>query len=448
MPETATLHSAAVEFAISSSNWEAGFDACKQQPLMTRKISGFTRLVEAMVSQGHTRQLLLLQILGSEDIDWFQVAISTLEEKCRCSSKNERIDWNGSLYSLLVHHNQWKHAANAMYTCYLQSKGSRRGNLSCFAAENLMHNIEQKSRRFLKVTENNQPDAIDLDESQGLVSSETLLKHCLSSSVLSYLSKCHSIRDVPISNLARVLASHGYILESFVLTNRVVTDNIRLYHIEVRKTLCDVIAPLCYCNGSRIYASPTNHQLQFMRMRSGRFLDRRSIGMCLLEIFTSAYADKSNKIAIGVAETLLAFKPEVHLPKWLTMLLTGVDSSICGLFASHSLRNSKADPASLLRLFMKYGCYIEACDLVSNILADPRRRTFVTKRIPEKGDVDFVPYHDIDLLWVVSEKAVNLCDDPSSLSKARLRMVAALENHFQLAKYSQEAIMSARAVAH
>jgi hypothetical protein len=48
---------------------------------------------------------------------------------------------------------------------------------------------------------------------------------------------------------------------------------------------------------------------------------------------------------------------------------------------------------------------IEACDLVSSVLSGFRTDTpheFAAKnssRLPEKGDVDYIPYKNIDLVW-------------------------------------------------
>lgn len=448
MPETATLYSAALEFAISSYDWDAGFEACKQQPLKKRQMSGFTRLVEAMVTKGYISDLLSLQLVDNGKIDWLQLAVTALQEKCRCSSKDDLINWSGSLFSLLASHGYWRNAALSMYAHYVKEKNSKQGMLSCFAAENSMYNVTQKSRRFLNMHETLQHARNELAESHSLVSTETMLINCLSSSASSILLDSHDVQNISVSDIAITLARCGYVLEALVFSKCANRSNTIHYSMDVQNILCDIIVPLSSGSVKSSYCSPTTQQLQFMRMRPGRFTGLKSFGMCLLEMFTFAFSNKSNTIGISVAKSLLSSSNHSYLPEWLTTLLTGKNAGVDGLFASHFSKNTKADPSSLLRLFMSYGFYTEACDLVTSILADPRRKDIVTTMIPEKGGIDFVPYHDIDQLWIISEKSLSICNDPASLSTARIKMLAALEQHFRWAKATDEAIVSARAVAH
>jgi hypothetical protein len=71
-------------------------------------------------------------------------------------------------------------------------------------------------------------------------------------------------------------------------------------------------------------------------------------------------------------------------------------------------------------------------------------------RLPERGDIDFVPYRAIDTLWnlsdVVLSKGVLQSSEQERLEKARVTMKEALDKHFGLATISEAGIRSSRAL--
>jgi hypothetical protein len=112
------------------------------------------------------------------------------------------------------------------------------------------------------------------------------------------------------------------------------------------------------------------------------------------------------------------------------------------------------DPSFLLTLYIHHGMLEEACRVVCAVLAGPDysfREHVAQNRLPENGEIDFVPYKKIDLLWNLIERVLQkgtLSEEHARrLSDARLKMEKAVEKHFQLLEISEMGIRSARALA-
>ena len=113
------------------------------------------------------------------------------------------------------------------------------------------------------------------------------------------------------------------------------------------------------------------------------------------------------------------------------------------------------DPSAVLSLYMRRGLYTSACRVVSAILmghgdGTQARENRAPARLPEKGDIDFVPYDKIDVLWCLVEEALNYVrvDQTTKrmLQEARDTMETAIEKHFGLMKISDLGSRSARAL--
>lgn len=86
---------------------------------------------------------------------------------------------------------------------------------------------------------------------------------------------------------------------------------------------------------------------------------------------------------------------------------------------------------------------MDACDLVSKVLVGDgkERNTMAASRVPEKGDIDFVPYNKIDLLWNLVDTALRqgATNEPtkSQLRISRMQMEDALQFHSKLLKIAR-----------
>jgi hypothetical protein len=271
-------------------------------------------------------------------------------------------------------------------------------------------------------------------------------------------------RDVFSSTLSNIICS--YLAPTVVYCSRPTpgTDGIGSFDDcqEAAISKRPALEQLQMCNhevGHNAEASPVSFAVAESWRDSNHVsaVARGSMAMTLLRKYTTEYANAENNIALELAETLIDLdKGRVELPAWVIDLLTGKEEK--GLFARRKKDgNSKegssaADPAGLVRLYMKHGIYIAACDLVSTILVGTSSRDMTApSRLPEKGDIDFVPYDTIDLLWNMIESVLKRVDtkeeDGIELMASRERMESALVKHFEWTKISKAGLQSARALS-
>lgn len=183
---------------------------------------------------------------------------------------------------------------------------------------------------------------------------------------------------------------------------------------------------------------------------------RAHVASELCRALVDAHAHAGNTLALDVAEAFLDRDGDrAVLPYWVRETLGDTAATSGSLFARTpgSEGTTAADPAALLRSYVKRGLYASACDLATNVLrGNGNRRTTALGRLPEKGDVDIVPYHTIDLLYQLVQEAVDNNDNRDAAERrtmlaARDRMERALEHHFEMIKMSEMGVLSARALA-
>ena len=178
----------------------------------------------------------------------------------------------------------------------------------------------------------------------------------------------------------------------------------------------------------------------------------RTGASALVQRLTVDYTTAECPVALEVADCML---DSGELPSWLDHLLVHGcgNSSDSGLFAKRPSAGASVylgDPSALLSLYMKRGMYIDACRVVSSVLDASGRESKAPSRLPEKGDMDFVPYNKIDLLWNLIE--VTLADgvldkaQGDAIVEAREQMEQSLERHFELLNISEMGLKSARAL--
>jgi hypothetical protein len=184
----------------------------------------------------------------------------------------------------------------------------------------------------------------------------------------------------------------------------------------------------------------------------------RAGGHALIRKITLAHSTAETPVALDVASGMLEQGGEdVKLPSWLENLLLGTEvSSSSGLFAKRATPGSGVyygNPSALLTLYTEKGMFVEACNLVTLTLTGHNtglRESGAASRLPEKGDIDFVPYQTIDLLWnlievLLSKKKFSRVKE-REITDSRDRMEFALEKHFGLLNISEMGLKSARAL--
>jgi hypothetical protein len=128
----------------------------------------------------------------------------------------------------------------------------------------------------------------------------------------------------------------------------------------------------------------------------------------------------------------------------LESLLLGPPKSR-GLFAGKT-----GNPSALILVYIRWGMLLEASTVVTSTLLGNGfdRKKVAASRLPEKGNIDFVPYKIIDLLWDLMGKEIanpNIDSDTrKNLHLARIRIEQVLTEHFELMKISEAGLHSAR----
>ena len=92
--------------------------------------------------------------------------------------------------------------------------------------------------------------------------------------------------------------------------------------------------------------------------------------------------------------------------------------------------------------------FADACRVVACILDDNDRAARAASRLPEKGNIDYVPYNSIDFLWNLIEtvhfKGVYTDEEMCNVLKARELMEKAFKKHLEWMQVSEVGIRSAR----
>eukprot|EP00529_Nitzschia_sp_RCC80_P002694 CAMPEP_0113454898 /NCGR_PEP_ID=MMETSP0014_2-20120614/8100_1 /TAXON_ID=2857 /ORGANISM="Nitzschia sp." /LENGTH=1874 /DNA_ID=CAMNT_0000346317 /DNA_START=2263 /DNA_END=7887 /DNA_ORIENTATION=- /assembly_acc=CAM_ASM_000159 len=193
----------------------------------------------------------------------------------------------------------------------------------------------------------------------------------------------------------------------------------------------------------------------------------RTAASLLVKNITSSYSSSTASLAEALANSFLELNENAVLPVWLERMLVGADvsGSFVGVGTAAFAPRSMADfdgyagnPQGLISIYISHGMLVEACNLVSEILSgfgtdDPHE--FATKnssRLPEKGDIDYVPYKNIDLVWNLIEIATKQNGNcpPEYKTRAlaaRDKMEQALKKYIENSRITEMGLQSARATA-
>lgn len=179
--------------------------------------------------------------------------------------------------------------------------------------------------------------------------------------------------------------------------------------------------------------------------------------LVLIRKLTLSYNTAEIPVAVDIGKFFLDEGGAAHLPIWLERLLMGADTQLdeAGLFAPRHSAGSDVflgDPAALLTMYIERGMLFDACGVVTSVLKGfgrtDSRASRAPNRLPENGDIDFVPYQSIDLLWNVIEiaisKGVYNKVELEEILQSRGQMEEALKKHFEYMKITEMGMRSAR----
>jgi len=164
----------------------------------------------------------------------------------------------------------------------------------------------------------------------------------------------------------------------------------------------------------------------------------------LIQKLTINHSTAQTTLAVDIAASFLDLgKNNTQIPVWLERLLLGADSTTGGARAfaprpKTDCKNYLGNPSALLTLYISRGMFFEACNVVTTILGNNHRASKAASRLPEKGNIDYVPYHSIDLLWnmidIACSKGVYNNAEQNRILKTRNDMEKALQKHVEISE--------------
>jgi hypothetical protein len=227
------------------------------------------------------------------------------------------------------------------------------------------------------------------------------------------------------------------------------------YQTPKRPTIHQLYAAIDYMKGSS-----GNMNTSLFSHRSANYFDLeqgplRVAAMVLTEILTVKYTTDKAPLANEVASAMISSnRIPTQLPLWLEeLLLTGTSKVDCpGLFSRR--RKSHTDgylgnPSVLLNIYTSRGLVKDACRIVTRVFNDfnDTRGHLAASRLPEKGEIDFIPFDKINLLWNLVEVRLQKIQQLSArqeLESARMKMKESIDKYFKLSKITEMGQQSAR----
>ena len=182
----------------------------------------------------------------------------------------------------------------------------------------------------------------------------------------------------------------------------------------------------------------------------------REAAMALICSLVTRYSTAERPVGVRVAAAFLRHKEVETIPAWLEQLLVH-GTTKADLPGSFALRRQEGvdhgflgDPSALVTVYTDACQFKDACRIVCAVL-DRSQHTKATARLPEKGDIDFVPYNKLDLLFELMEQVLSRGQvnrkERAELEHWRDKMTDAIVRHFNLLKVSALGLDSARALA-
>ncbi|GMH23861.1 hypothetical protein Nepgr_025704 [Nepenthes gracilis] len=159
----------------------------------------------------------------------------------------------------------------------------------------------------------------------------------------------------------------------------------------------------------------------------------------VLELYLDKYKRFHARLPIVVAETLLRSDPQIELPHWLVCMFKGGQQK-----TAWGMTGQECDAASLLRLYVDYGRYTEATDILVEYIvayASAKPADIIHRKRPFAA---WFPYTAIERLWCQLEESVSSGQMVQQCEKLKSILLGALQSHLHLLKGdSEDAVSSA-----
>ncbi|KAK4476783.1 hypothetical protein RD792_015943 [Penstemon davidsonii] len=155
-----------------------------------------------------------------------------------------------------------------------------------------------------------------------------------------------------------------------------------------------------------------------------------------LEIYLDKYRAFHPRLPLTVAATLLSADPQVELPLWLVRIFK--DNKNEGSFG---MTGNGSSPASLFRLYVDYGRYAEATNLLVEYvesLASVRPADVIRRKRP---CAVWFPYTTVERLWCLLDESIRLGHRTDQCEKLKKLLHGVLLNHLNIVSHTLTSIL-------
>ncbi|GAB2231275.1 hypothetical protein Drorol1_Dr00027564, partial [Drosera rotundifolia] len=157
----------------------------------------------------------------------------------------------------------------------------------------------------------------------------------------------------------------------------------------------------------------------------------------MLEVYLDKYKALHARLPAVVADTLLGSDRQIELPRWLVNMFKGMPQE-----RTLGMTSQDCDVASLFRLYVDYGRYKEAADLLVEYI-DAYESTRPVDLIHRKRPfAAWFPYTAIERLWCKLEESIHSGHMVQQSEKLKNILLGALRSHLQLLKKDSEDALS------
>ncbi|KAK4566003.1 hypothetical protein RGQ29_002278 [Quercus rubra] len=157
-----------------------------------------------------------------------------------------------------------------------------------------------------------------------------------------------------------------------------------------------------------------------------------------LELYLVKYRGFHAKLPVIVAETLLSMDPQIELPLWLVQMFKDNRRE-----RTWGMTGQESNPSSLFRLYVDYGRYTEATNLLLDCiesLASARPVDIINRKRPFAV---WFPYTTIERLWCQLEESISSGRMVDHCEKLKKLLHEALLRHLQLLRVDSDDVPSA-----
>ncbi|GJM90187.1 hypothetical protein PR202_ga06444 [Eleusine coracana subsp. coracana] len=159
-----------------------------------------------------------------------------------------------------------------------------------------------------------------------------------------------------------------------------------------------------------------------------------------LELYLEKYNHLHPRLPVTVAETLLYTDPEMELPLWLVQMFKINKSGSKTI--SWGMSGKEADPAALFRLYINYGRYAEATNLLVEYLESFASSRPVDVLHRKKMSAAWFPYTAIERLWGQLEEMQRAGHSVDQCDRLKKLLHGALMSHLQQVVVDSEDVLS------